>query len=72
MKKLRLRLDTLAVETFPVEEARLREQGTVHALADTEWCGDPPNTVCQPPTTECYPSVDRSWCGCQSVWCTTD
>ena len=72
MKKLRLRLDALTVETFPVEQGQMREQGTVHARADTELCGDTPNTICQPPTTECYPSVDRTWCGCGSVWCGTD
>jgi hypothetical protein len=51
MKKLRLQMDELTVESYPTTEPELEERGTVHGH-DTKGCPTP-DTFCPPETWGC-------------------
>lgn len=67
MSKLKLDLDDLAVETFDtIRAAKAKQDGTVHANADTEWhtCA---GRTCDPGNT-CWDSCDGV---CGTYFCAT-
>ena len=61
MRKMRLELETLAVDTFDPTPAARAERGTVQAHASAYW------QMCDPATTTVDPRLDT--CGCTAQTC---
>ena len=66
MKKLRLHLDELSVETFDAESAPDPAQGTVRGYNTAEVCGHTPDGYCPYTTAECSVDTCDHTCGCQT------
>jgi hypothetical protein len=71
MKKLRLRLDELAVESFSTIARDVETRGTVHGH-DTRGC-DTPVVMCASPSLDCSWESCGVTCRCQTIsdCCTT-
>jgi len=63
MKKIRLRLDALAVETFTTEQLSTAK-GTVHARSSEGYMGECTNTESADPLCFCLPQLVPDSQGC--------
>jgi hypothetical protein len=61
MKKMRLELDRLEVETFATDEVRLAERGTVHGLNHTRELYCTKGDTCR---TSCGGGIGGAGCTC--------
>ncbi len=66
MKKLRLHLEELSVETFDTEAALELERGTVRGYNTAEVCGHTPDGLCPYNTAECSVDTCDHTCGCKT------
>ncbi|HEX8691596.1 MAG TPA: hypothetical protein VF746_04180 [Longimicrobium sp.] len=62
MKKLRLDIEALDVETFDTTEAEPKEKGTVFANSLNPNCGHTPDTVCLYSGDGCIPWSQSPYC----------
>ena len=66
MKKLRLNLEELSVETFDPEIAPEAARGTVRGYNTAQVCGHTPDGFCPYDTAECSVDTCDHTCGCQT------